>query len=88
MQGQGERGPRRIGALDNAGCVWYYIAQIFKVIAPKLRHTGTRKPIETSRVYTLTINDGEMTVCKKFYLHTLSVAETVIKKLEEELSVC
>ena len=39
---------------------------------------GTIRPKETSTVYTLTISNEEVTVCKKFYLHTVSIAETVV----------
>ena len=51
------------------------MAKMSKVIAHKSRRSGTRRPKERSRVYT--IDDEEVTVCKMFYLHTLSIAETV-----------
>lgn len=57
---------------------WDYIAKTVKVIEPKFRRTGTSRQKETSRVYTFTVNDEEVIVCKKFYLHTLSIAETVV----------
>ena len=45
-------------------CIPHQIAKTVAVIAPTLRHTGARRPKEKSRVYALTINDKEVTVCK------------------------
>ncbi|GFR67145.1 spherulin-1B [Elysia marginata] len=56
---------------------WDKIAKTVNVIAPKFWRTGTFRQKETSRVYTFTVNDEEVTVCKKFYLHILSIAETL-----------
>ena len=55
---------------------WDDIAKTVKVVAPKFRHTGTKRTEESSRIYTINIGDQEVTVCKKFY--TLSIAETIV----------
>ncbi|KAK3775652.1 hypothetical protein RRG08_049833 [Elysia crispata] len=57
---------------------WDYIAKTVKVVATKFRRTGTRRPKESSIIYTFNIGDQEVTVCKKFYLHKLSIAETIV----------
>ena len=57
---------------------WYFIARTVKEAEPKYRRTNTVKPKRTSRCYMLIINREETTVSKKLYLHTLSIAETVV----------
>ncbi|KAK3802183.1 hypothetical protein RRG08_004473 [Elysia crispata] len=57
---------------------WNFIARFFKEAEPKYRRTV--KPKGTSRYYTLIINGEEKIVCKKFYLRTLSIAETVVNR--------
>lgn len=56
---------------------WDYIAKAVKVNEPKFWRTPKENK-DTSRVYTFTVDDEGVLMLKKFYLHTLSIAATVV----------